>query len=159
VATVEVRAVAVEQWAAMRAVRLAALTDSPRLFGSTVAAEELLDEDEWRRRTQRAAMAWDGPEPVGIVAWVWTREPQQADLVSMWIAPGHRGRGTGSALARWVIADVAITRQAILELGVVEDNLPAVELYRRLGFVQTGTQLGTRSGDVLRRMRYNPPTD
>jgi ribosomal protein S18 acetylase RimI-like enzyme len=159
VTRVKVRAVTVEQWDAMRAVRLAALTDSPHLFGSTVAAEELLDEDEWRRRTERAAMAWEGLEPVGIVAWVWTREPEQADLVSMWIAPGHRGRGAGSALARWVIAEVALARQAVLELGVVEDNLPAVELYRRLGFVQTGTQLGTRSGDVLRRMRYLPPPD
>ena len=68
-----VRPVAVEQWATMRAVRLAALTESPERFASTTAAEELLDEAEWRRRTERSAMAWDGAEPVGIVAWVWTQ--------------------------------------------------------------------------------------
>jgi ribosomal protein S18 acetylase RimI-like enzyme len=154
---VEVRAVAVEQWAAMRAVRLAALTESPRLFGSTTAAEERLDETEWRRRTQRAAMAWVGAEPVGIVAWVWTQEPTQADLVSMWVDPAHRGRGIGSALARWVIAEVAGTHRAALELDVVADNVVAVELYRRLGFDETATMPGVRRGDVLRRMRYVAP--
>ena len=154
---IDVRPVAVAQWATMRAVRLAALSESPHLFGSTTASEERLDEAEWRRRTERSALAWDGAEPVGIVAWVWTQEPRQADLVAMWTAPAHRGRGVGAALVRWVIAEVAGTRRAVLELGVVEDNTPAVNLYRRLGFVQTGTQLGVRSGDVLRRMRYAVP--
>ncbi len=151
---IEVRPAAVEQWATMRTVRLAALTESPQLFGSTTAAEERLDEAEWRRRTERSALAWDGAAPVGIVAWIWTHEPVRADLVAMWTNPGHRGRGVGAALVRWVIAEVVTTRHAVLELGVVEDNTPAVELYRRLGFVQTGTRLGVRSGDVLRRMRY-----
>lgn len=156
--TVEIRAVAVEEWSTMRAIRLAALTESPHLFGSTTAAEALLEETEWRRRTQRTAMAWDGDEPVGIVAWVWTQEPTQADLVAMWIAPGHRFRGIGSALARWVIADVAHTRHAVLELNVVADNIAALELYRRLGFVETQTMPGARSGEVLRRMRYFAPS-
>ncbi len=154
---IEVRAVTVEQWATMRAVRLAALTESPHLFGSTTAAEERLDEAEWRRRTERSALAWDGGEPVGIVAWIWTQEPAQADLVAMWTDPGHRGRGVGAALVRWVIAEVVMTRHAVLELGVVEDNTPAVQMYRRLGFIQIGTRLGVRSGDVLRRMRYAAP--
>jgi GNAT superfamily N-acetyltransferase len=127
---VEVRAVTVEEWATMRAVRLAALTESPQRFGSTTAAEERLDEAEWRRRTRRSALAWDRDDPVGIVAWVWTHEPTQADLVAMWTDPGYRGRGVGAAL---------------------------VSLYRRLGFVETGTRPGARSGEVLRRMRYATP--
>jgi ribosomal protein S18 acetylase RimI-like enzyme len=154
---IEVRAVTVEEWSAMRTVRLAALAESPQLFGSTTAAEERLDEAEWRRRTQRCALAWDGTRPVGIVAWVWTEEPIRADLVAMWIDPDHRGRAIGTALVRWVVAEVVVTRRAVLELGVVADNTPAVELYRRMGFIETGRQLGTRSGDVLRRMRYAPP--
>ena len=154
---VEVRAVTVGEWATMRAVRLAALTESPQRFGSTAAAEERLDEAEWRRRTQRSAMAWHRTEPVGIVAWVWTQEPRQADLVAMWTEPGHRGRGVGAALVEWVIAEVVFERHAVLELQVVHDNTAAVSLYRRLGFVETGTRPGARGGEVLRRMRYVAP--
>jgi ribosomal protein S18 acetylase RimI-like enzyme len=157
VAAVEIRAVEVEQWSTMRAVRLAALAESPHLFGSSTAAEARLDEAEWRRRTQRCALAWDGDEPVGIVAWVWIREPTHADLVAMWIDPGHRGRGIGTALARWVIADVVGARHAVLELNVVEGNIAATELYRGLGFVQIATKPGARSGEILRRMRYRAP--
>lgn len=153
---IEIRPIATEQWSMMRAVRLAALGESPHLFGSSTAAEELLDEAQWRRRTQRAAMAWDGADPVGIVAWVWIEEPTRADLVAMWIAPSHRARGIGAALARWVIADVVGTRHAVLELNVLADNIAAVELYRRLGFLETGTHPGARSGEILRRMRYGP---
>jgi ribosomal protein S18 acetylase RimI-like enzyme len=154
---VEVRAVTVEEWATMRAVRLAALTESPQRFGSTTAAEERLDEAEWRRRTRRSALAWDRDDPVGIVAWVWTHEPTQADLVAMWTDPGYRGRGVGAALVQWVITEVAVVRGAVLELQVVHDNSAAVSLYRRLGFVETGTRPGARSGEVLRRMRYATP--
>ena len=58
-----------------------------------------------------------------------------------------------------VTADVEESaHQAVLELDVVEDNTPAVRLYRRLGFVETGTHPGARSGEVLRRMRYLAPT-
>lgn len=153
---VEVRAVAIGEWSAMRAVRLAALSESPHRFGSSSAAEERLDEAEWHRRTQRSAMAWEGDDPIGIVAWVWTQEPTQADLGAMWTDPGHRGRGVGAALVRWVIAEVAVARRAVLELQVVHDNTPAVSLYRRLGFVEAGTRPGARSGEVLRRMRYAP---
>ena len=74
----------------------------------------------------------------------------------MWTDPGHRGRGVGAALVRWVIAEVAVARRAVLELQVVHDNTPAVSLYRRLGFVEAGTRPGARSGEVLRRMRYAP---
>lgn len=44
-----------EDWQRFRAIRLAALGESPEAFGSTLARERPFDEDEWRRRSARAA--------------------------------------------------------------------------------------------------------
>jgi hypothetical protein len=47
--------VAPEDWQRLRDVRLAALAESPEMFGSTLAKEQSFDEAEWRGRAARPA--------------------------------------------------------------------------------------------------------
>jgi len=61
-----------------------------------------------------------------------------AHMVSMWVAPAHRGRGVGKQLVN-AILDWARSKHAqTLCLMVTSNNEVALRFYQRLGFVRTG---------------------
>ena len=66
----------------------------------------------------------------------------------MSLAPGHRGRGHGTALLREVMSEGA---DAGLPVTIhVESTNPAMSLYRRLGFVHVD------SNGVYHLMKWSP---
>jgi ribosomal protein S18 acetylase RimI-like enzyme len=50
----------------------------------------------------------------------------------------HHRRGLGEALLRAALAWAKASGLVWMDLGVFDDNAPAVALYRKLGFVETG---------------------
>src|SRR4051794_37678111 len=89
-AAVDVTRVGPEGWQRLRAVRLAALDESPEMFGSTSVRERAFDEAEWRGRAERPAtfLASCGGVDVGMAGVYeldggWT-------VAGMWIAPDQR---------------------------------------------------------------------
>jgi ribosomal-protein-alanine N-acetyltransferase len=65
----------------------------------------------------------------------WVLTPGMVHLGRVIVAPGVRGAGLGRILCEQLIeAAVASTRAAAVTLRVYRDNLPALALYRRLGF-------------------------
>jgi RimJ/RimL family protein N-acetyltransferase len=132
---IEVRQATAEEWADLRAIRVAALTDSPSAFGATLDRELAYDEERWRSWTESCGVflgRLDG-EPVAIAGGQPGRD--EVKLISVWARPSVRGSGAGEAVVRAVIdwaADRRITAWA------VEGNDRALGLYRRLGFVPTG---------------------
>ena len=135
-----------DDWARLRAVRLAALAESPEMFGSTSAREQAFDEAEWRRRAARPATfiaVRDGVD-VGLagayeldVGWF---------VMGMWLAPTARGTGLVEELiaACEGVALDAGAREILL--GVMEDNPRGRGAYARLGYVPTGDRVHVRDG-------------
>ena len=129
-----------QDWRDLRAVRLSALAESPTAFGSTLDAEEALDDSAWRSWVRNGAVfiATASGAPVGMVAVVDGDAADERSLVALWVAPEHRGSGVGSALVShvedWARRDGA--RQ--LTLWVAHGNEEARRLYRRHGFRDTG---------------------
>ena len=66
----------------------------------------------------------------------------QADVLTMAVAPGHWGRGIGSALLEALLAEAAAQSCAEVFLEVRVDNPRAQRLYRRHGFVAVGLRRG-----------------
>jgi [ribosomal protein S18]-alanine N-acetyltransferase len=66
----------------------------------------------------------------------------QADVLTIAVATGHWGQGTGSALLEALLAEA--TRRGCTEvfLEVRTDNLRAQRLYRRYGFAGIGIRKG-----------------
>lgn len=139
---VAVRAAVEADWPAARDVRLRALADAPHAFASTLGRESAFDELEWRRRVAPGTwmLAWAGPDPVGLaVGYAQPGSPAaERDLVGLWVAPEHRGRGVTDRLVAAVADWAAAAGAARLGLWVVDGNERARRAYARLGFVSTG---------------------
>jgi GNAT superfamily N-acetyltransferase len=135
-----IRRLAAADWAAFRAVRLAALTDAPEAFGSTAGDAQKLDEAEWRRRLEQRAvfMAELAGERVGLAAGIQGDQPDEAELISMWVAPRWRGHAVGDRLADAVLAWAADEGFTTIHLWIATGNTRAERLYVRHGFAATG---------------------
>ncbi|HEX9095857.1 MAG TPA: GNAT family N-acetyltransferase [Candidatus Dormibacteraeota bacterium] len=135
-----IRRLAAADWAAFRDVRLAALRDAPEAFGSTASEAEKLDEAEWRRRLEQRAvfLAEVNSQGAGLAAGIEADQPHEAELISMWVAPGWRGHGVGDRLVDAVLAWAAGQRFTTLRLWVATGNARAERLYVRHGFAPTG---------------------
>lgn len=124
----------------LRDLRVAALTDSPVSFRSTLQREQGRTVDDWRRWFDPGVTYFwldDAGAAGGLVAAVVDSDGRSAELASLWVRPDLRGRGVGDALVR-AVADWTQERGLPLRLNVVEDNAPAVTLYQRHGFQATG---------------------
>lgn len=140
-AGVEILPLTPDDWRAYRVIRIAALTDSPGAYCSTLGGEMARTEADWRARLGRgltfAAHAAGGA--IGIATGIPGERPGSAELVGMWVAPAWRRRGVGRLLVEAVIAwAIAETRYQDIDLWVAADNPGAEALYARQGFVRTG---------------------
>lgn len=151
-ATVRVRRVRPDEANLLRRVRLAALADSPEAFSSTYELEAAFDDSVWSDRALAGSAGHDramflavagsygsGSEPVGL-AGGYHPDPAEpvVELISMWTSPTVRRTGAGrrlvAAVVEWAVAGGARS----VGLWVVRGNRAAENLYRSMGFAETG---------------------
>lgn len=139
---ITVRPIGPGEWREWRDMRRAALADAPEAFSSTLVewSGEGDTEERWRARlttVERNLLADIDGRPAGMVSGTAPSEGT-VELISMWVAPGGRGRGVGDALVgavlQWAVGQGA-TR---VVLDVREHNRHAMALYERHGFVNAG---------------------
>jgi GNAT superfamily N-acetyltransferase len=129
-----------------RAIRLASLQEAPYAFGSTYEAEVGASEDSWRRRLSdrtRFVAEVDG-KVVGTVGAGPGEFDGAAALTALWVDPGFRGRGVGSALVDAVVDWAKGKGFNQVLLWVTEVNENAQRLYERHGFARTGRMVEVR---------------
>jgi GNAT superfamily N-acetyltransferase len=147
-AALAVRRLEPEQWPRWRELRLRALAESPDAFGSTHDEEVRHPDETWRERTRAlAAPAGDramfvavdqaGGDWIGC-AGAYTDTGGTLHLISMWVAPEHRGAGAGRSLVQAVIDWARAAGHERLRLDVFREQAPAIRLYGRMGFRPTG---------------------
>ncbi|MFN8547115.1 MAG: GNAT family N-acetyltransferase [Candidatus Eisenbacteria bacterium] len=131
---------------AFKSARLRALLDSPSAFASTYASESPRTDAEWADRAAQmngdrstCYLAFDGDDACGIVAGFLDREDAtKAHLVSMWVAPEHRGTGLGQRLVAMILDWARDRGVRTVYLMVTSNNHGAARFYERLGFTMTG---------------------
>ena len=142
--TIELRAVSADDWRAWRSVRLAALTDAPDAFGSRLQEWAGAPDGRWRDRLSipgaidLLAVDVDANAPVGMATGIPAQDRAgRAELISLWVDPAVRSRGTATllitAIARWAASTGAVT----LALSVRPDNVAARRTYASNGFTES----------------------
>ena len=123
---------------------------APEAFATGVEEQENLPDEHWARRLAGNADslvlgAFAGERLVGIAAF--TREPRRktrhkGNISGVYVSPTFRGRGIARGLLTAILSE-ARSLQGLEQvmLSVVTENVPARELYRKLGFTVFGTEL------------------
>ena len=138
---IHLRVLAPDEWQLWRELRLAALEESPTVFGSSLKdwQGDGDREERWRQRLMSVpfnCVAYVEGKPAGMVSGGWNGH--DVELLSLWVAPHARGRGVGEKLVESVMAWARDQQASHIVLSVRDHNAPAISLYCRHGFHATG---------------------
>ena len=152
-----------DNWRTYRDVRLAALLDTPRAFANTYAVSAAYPDESWLARltSMTVWLALDADRPVGTVS-LWHDARQSDDevyLIGMWVSASVRGRGVGDLLVATALGAAGEAGYAQVRLEVAEENLPAMRLYERHGFVRDGSTWDNPLYGGIREIGYSVRVD
>lgn len=89
-------------------------------------------------RDSDAALVAESGDAALLGFAIFQRVLDEASLLNIAVEPTQQGRGLGAALLRHLLESLAQQGVSRLLLEVRCGNLPAIRLYRRLGFVDDG---------------------
>lgn len=139
--TITVRALHEEDWRDYKAVRLAALKDSPQSFQSTYEEEERHDEQQWRAcmtRAQRLLAEDEEEHRLGVVSvGLSNSEEEAAEVFGLWVAPEARKGGVAWLLVEAAAAEARNEDRTHLYYWVGNDNGRAIGFASNFGFRPT----------------------
>lgn len=142
-----VRRIRADEWRELRRLRLEALQDTPRAFGSTYQREAAFHDAEWQGWAADAAAGVVEVMVVAVADGQWVAmargsvsrdDPSDGYVTAVYVTPAWRGRGLGRAVSAAVIAWARERHFARLLLHVADWNDAARRTYESLGFVATG---------------------
>ena len=147
-----VRALDEDAWAEYRAIRLAALKESPEAFVATHEEESALDEATWRermRRSRRLVAEREG-SAVGVVSVgrAAAEEGNAGELFGLWVSPAERGTGVAWQLVQAGADQARADGRSHLAYWVGTDNGRAVAFASSFGFRPSGTRRPMRVQSV-----------
>jgi ribosomal protein S18 acetylase RimI-like enzyme len=155
---IRLQALTADDWHLWRALRLQALTEDADAFGARLADwQDVGDrEDRWRARLSipggHDVVAWCGEQPCGMASGVPAAGDSWITLISVWVAPGARGRGVGDALVADIVGHASDVGADGVRLDVAESNQAARRVYERHGFRLNGEAGELMPDGVTRRL-------
>ncbi len=155
---VELTELGLDDWTVFRDVRLRALADAPRAFGSRLADWADAPEQRWRARMEAVELnvvARLGGHHVGMASGA--IDGDDVELTSMWVDPAFRGRGVAAALCEAVVGWASGAGRTTY-LMVRSDNARAIAVYERAGFADLGAP-DNHAGPPENRMVHRPTSN
>lgn len=143
--TLTIRRLGPEDAEAYRAIRHEALANHPEAFVSTAEGFARKSDAEIRQTLEGltifGAFLPDGPLG-GINAFLrneGAKERHRGWMIQVYVRPQHRGTGMAQGLVEHLV-EHARNHVLQIHLGVWSENVPAIKLYKRLGFETYGTE-------------------
>ena len=126
-----------DDWTSLKAVRLAALLDSPTAFGVSHQAAAAYTDEQWRTRASGTQtlfwLAFQGSEAVGMIGGA-VSGSRRYNLIGMWLAPPARGSGLAAQLVEAVKRHAVEQGHQRVFLDVAPENIRAARFYQKQGF-------------------------
>lgn len=163
---VEIRRIRADEGPLLMRVRLLSLLDAPYAFGGTYIDSIQRPADHWRARAEAAAVGGESAiflahAPAGVVGIAGGFQPEDTaearHIFGVWVEPMFRRQGLARRLVETVIAWAETAGADKNELWVNETNVPAVGLYRSLGFEDTGNRQPLASDASVTEMKLVRP--
>jgi RimJ/RimL family protein N-acetyltransferase len=161
----EIRRLGADDAAAYRDIRLEALERHPDAFGAGLDDERNMTPDDVTDRLANSIVfgAFEDGVLVGVAGWYrlsGNKLGHRGALWGMYVQPGARGKGLGTALVRRVLDD-ASGQVDQLHLTVTAANGAARRLYERAGFASYGVEPRALKidGDYLDEVMMVRPLD
>ena len=147
--SIEIVTATVNDFDRLRALRLAALKDTPDAFGAKYEDEVEKPILDWQNRLKNTHWCFavaDGVD-VGLLAVDRAEKDRNSDcwLSSWWIHQDHRGSGIPKLMLNWLEQLCIEKKWEKIGLGVWPDNLRAISAYKKLGFTEAEKLLPSRS--------------
>ena len=146
--SVTVRVLGVDQWREYRAIRLAALKDSPHAFSSGFDEEMTHGEGQWRAcmvRAHRLLAERDGA-PVGVVSVGPTADEEgSADVFGLWVDSAVRNTGVAWRLVEAACDEALRSGWGHLYYWVGSQNGRAIGFASNFGFRPTSHRRTART--------------
>ena len=124
-------------WTSLKAIRLAALLDSPTAFGVTYESAAAYTDEQWRTRASGMQtafwLAFQGSEAIGMIGAA-VSQAQRYNLIGMWLAPRARGSGAAAQLVDAVKSRAIQQGHDRVFLDVDPENTRAARFYQKQGF-------------------------
>lgn len=139
-----VRPLVEADWAQFKAIRLAALTESPDAFVASVEEEEKYGEAFWRERMRRSArfVAERRGDPLGVASLgqAGDEENRVAEIFGLWVRPDARGTGVATKLVEACADQARRDGRSHVAYWVGTDNGRAVAFASGMGFRPTDSR-------------------
>lgn len=163
---VEIRRIRADEGPLLMQVRLLALLDAPYAFAGSYTENIQHPKEHWAERAANGAvggatavyvaMAPDGP--VGMAgAYAPEGRPEVRMIFGVWVEPALRGQGLGGRLVETIVDWATGAGADRCELWVAEPNRPALDLYVKLGFEDTGMRQPMPSDETVTEMKLVRP--
>lgn len=130
------------RWEDYKKIKIKALHDVPKAFLSDIDSSEGETKSFWVKRAKNVTFAEVDGKVVGIVGYFQEKKTKQKHIVNVigvYVLPEYRGMKIGYQLLAKVLEEIKkIDGIKVIQLGVVETQKKAMELYKSLGFAEVG---------------------
>lgn len=130
-----------EDWMRLKKLRLAALSDSPDAFASTLTGASKYSDTDWKNSIRDLAtfVAVKDEVDQGMLRCAQDKDDSSSVwLISMWTAPVARGSGLAEKLIQVSVEWARSKGYKQLLLDVADNNNAAIKLYSKLLFEPNG---------------------
>jgi len=155
-----------------REIRLESLKTHPESFGADYEKQKAIPKLMFQKALEQPSddrfifSAFDQDKLIGITAFVpfvLEKKDELADtssIIQVYVKPAYRGRKVGVNLLRYVVKD-AFKQPTIqrIQLGVMLENLSAIQIYRQAGFTTLApedTSFGAVESGGLKMVLHRP---